>query len=109
MRALGSKLAVTLLQSAYSDLDPEAQALVERLAAELEGEPLETVTMFRYLVAMVAVKRGDLREVKRGELNGKHIVVLVDEESEAVYQVEDVMLGEAEAGLVNEMAGVLGG
>jgi hypothetical protein len=66
------------------------------------------VTKFRFLVAMVAVRRGDFHEVKRGELDGRSIVVLVDEKSEALCQVEDMMLGEAEAGLIAEMERVLG-
>jgi hypothetical protein len=98
-----------LLQPAYAQLDCDTRALVDRWAQELEGEPAETVTMFRFLVAMVAVKRGDLREVQRGELHGVPIFVLVDEQSEALYQVEGPLLGEAEEGLISELARVPAG
>jgi hypothetical protein len=109
-QARGDPRRVTsLLQPAYDSLDSAARALVDTRAAELEGEPPETVRMFRFLVAMVAVKRGDLCEVHRGELHGRPIVVLADEQSEALYQVEDPGLGEVEEGLVEEMERVLSG
>src|SRR5438552_318799 len=58
-------------QPAYESLDPEARALVSRWVAELAREPAETATMFRFLVAMAAVRLGELREVRRLVRDGK--------------------------------------
>ena len=97
-------------QPAYASLDPEARALVDRWAAELDGAPDGTIRMFRFLVAMVAVREGALREVARGEREGRPVVVLVSEEDEAVYYVEDPrLLPEAEREAVGGMAAVLVG
>lgn len=97
-----------LRQPAYDQLAPDARALVDRWARELEGENADVVRMWRFLAAMAAVKLGALREVRRGELDGRAIVVLHDPETESLYQVEDPRLGEAEAELVSEMVRVVG-
>jgi hypothetical protein len=39
---------------------------------------------------MVGVKRGELREVSRGERDGVPIVVLVDPHTETFYGVQDL-------------------
>ncbi len=75
-------------------LDPGAHALVLRWASELASEPEATVRVFRFLLAMVAVRRQILREVGRGERDGRHLVMLVHAQDEAFYWVDDPRLGE---------------
>jgi hypothetical protein len=77
---------------AYTHLDPRARALVQGWAAELAAQPAATHTMFRFLLAMVAVRRGVLREVGRGPRAGHSVVVLVDEPGETFYWVDDPLL-----------------
>jgi hypothetical protein len=98
-----------LRQPAYESLVPEARALVDRWVADLGKEPAETVAVCRFLVAMVVVKLGELREVKRTARDGRPVVILVDPQSENFYQVDDPQLGDAEPAAVGAMLRVLGG
>jgi hypothetical protein len=75
----------------------------------LAREPDGVIAVFRFLVAEVAVKRGDLREVQRTERNGEPSVMLVDPWLEVFYLLNDLRLGEAETAVVVEMERLLSG
>ena len=75
----------------------------------MKGEPEATVLMFRFLASMVAVRIGTLREVRRGELRGRRVVVLASVQDGAQYAVDDPQLGAHEAAAVNGMLAALGG
>src|SRR5689334_15455584 len=96
-------------QPAYESLDPEVRAVVDRRAAVLAGEPEDTLRMFRFLVSMVAVRLGALREVARLVRDGRRVVILVSERDERLYQVDDPQLGDHEAAAVDGMVAALGG
>ena len=85
---------------------PEARALVDRRVAELGRAPAETVAVFRFLVAMAAVRLGEVPRVVR---DGRPVVTLVDPRGERFYQLDDPRLGGAEAAAVEAMLGVPGG
>jgi hypothetical protein len=96
-------------QPTYQTLGSEARDLVDRWCARLAHEPVESAEVFRYLVAMVAVRHGELREVARAEFGGWPLVVLVDAHDDGVSGVTDPLLGDAEEGLVDEIERLLGG
>jgi hypothetical protein len=60
------------------------------------------------MVATVAVRMGELREMKRLDRDGRPVVILVDPESENLYRVGDPQLGAAEPGLVDALLEALG-
>ena len=62
-----------------------ARALLDRWVAELGREPAETVAVFRFLVAMAAVRLGELRELGRVVRDGRPVAGLVDPRSESFY------------------------
>ena len=93
----------------YDALDPDAKALVDRWVADLDRAPAETATVFRFLLAMAAVRLGTVRELRRMVRNGKPVIVLVVPEQETFYQLDDPQLGDAEPALIDAMLGVLGG
>ena len=72
-------------------------------------DPAETVAVFRFLVAMAAVRLGELRELGRVVREGRPVVILVDRQGERFYEVDAPQLGEAEPALVAEMLLVRGG
>src|SRR5207247_1065013 len=73
----------------YDALAPNAKALVDRRVAELGRAPHETAVVVRFLVVMVAVRLGELREMKRLVRDGRAVVILVDAASERFYQLDD--------------------
>ena len=52
---------------------------------------------------------GWTERAKRMVESGRHVVILVDPETQSFYQVDDPQLGEAEPALVEAMLRVLGG
>ena len=60
---------------------------MDRLAAESKVDPPETLVLFRHQVAVEAVRRGELREVKRGEHGDMPTFVLVGEQSAVLCRV----------------------
>jgi hypothetical protein len=67
------------------------------------------VTVFRFLVAMAAVRLGELRELERSLRDGRPVVILVDPHGERFYQIDDPQIEDAEPAAVEAMLGVLGG
>ena len=98
-----------LRQPAYESLNPEARALIDTWVAELGRAPAETVAVFRFLVAIAAVRLGELRELRRLVRDGRPVVILVDALGERFYQVDDPQLGSAEPAVVDAMLKVLDG
>jgi hypothetical protein len=65
--------------------------------------------MFQFLVGMVAVRVGPVREVTRAKRDGRRVVVLIGEHDERLYQVDDPQIGANEAEAVDGMLAALGG
>jgi predicted TIM-barrel fold metal-dependent hydrolase len=91
----------------YDALGLEAKAVVDRWVAELDRVPAETATVFRFLLAMAAVRLGTVRELRRLVRDGRPVVILVDPHSENFYPVDDPQLGDAEPAAVDAMLRVL--
>jgi hypothetical protein len=72
---------------------PAAQKVVDRWAGTLAPGPVGRVRLRRFLAAMLLVRVGELREVRREVHNGQALVVLVNEREEELYAVPDPVLG----------------
>jgi hypothetical protein len=93
----------------YDALEPEAKALVDRWVAGLASAPVESATVFKFLLAMVSVRLGTVRELRRLVREGRPVVILVDPASDNCYQLNDPQLGEAEPAAVDALLRMLGG
>jgi hypothetical protein len=71
---------------------PVARAVVDRWAGTLAPGPVGRVRLRRFLAAMLLVRVGELREVRREVHNGQALVVLVNEREEELYAVPDPLL-----------------
>jgi hypothetical protein len=91
-----------------ADLERDPQSFIARRAAQLALGPAAGADVSRFLLAMVEVKRGDVREVGRTVRFGCPIVVLL-ERTGAYFWLQDPQLGAAEASLVAQLARLLTG
>jgi hypothetical protein len=70
----------------------------------MANEPRQVRRLKQYLTAMLLVRTGALREVRRETYRSRAVVRLIDERAEALYRVADPQLGaDNERALVDEM------
>jgi hypothetical protein len=72
---------------------PAARTVVDRWAGTLAPDPVGRVRLRRFLAAMLLVRVGELRELRREVHGGQALVVLVNERAEELYAVPDPLLG----------------
>jgi hypothetical protein len=93
----------------FGDLDRDLRSFVARRFARLAFGPGVAAHVSHFLQAMVAVERGELREIGRTVRGGCPIVVLLLNATGACFWLQDRQLGAAKAPLVAELARLLGG